>query len=191
MKKIIIVVFILVFVSLVFTGCTTTQSNNPTNNQNTNNTTNSTREIAPDFSWKDANGKVVKLSDLKGKVVLIDFWATWCGPCRMTIPHVEAIYEKYKGKGVEVLGVNLDQGNIEKVQQFIKDYGMKYLIIADPNSKVGSLYGVNSIPRFFIVDKNGRIAKVIVGYQDNLGDVISKEIDALLKEWGIYGSKWK
>ncbi|MEF3245614.1 MAG: TlpA family protein disulfide reductase [Caldisericaceae bacterium] len=182
MKKIIIVVFILVFVSLVFTGCTTTQSNNPTNNQNTNNTTNSTREIAPDFSWKDANGKVVKLSDLKGKVVLIDFWATWCGPCRMTIPHVEAIYEKYKGKGVEVLGVNLDQGNIEKVQQFIKDYGMKYLIIADPNSKVGSLYGVNSIPRFFIVDKNGRIAKVIVGYQDNLGDVISKEIDALLKE---------
>ncbi len=182
MKKIVIVVFILVFVSLVFTGCTATQPNNPTNNQNTNNTTNSTREIAPDFSWKDTKGNVVKLSNLKGKVVLIDFWATWCGPCRMTIPHVEAIYEKYKDKGVEVLGVNLDQGNVEKVQQFIKDYGMKYLVIADPNSNVASLYGVNSIPRFFIVDKNGRIAKIIIGYKDNLGDVISKEIDALLKE---------
>jgi len=170
---------IFVFILVGFTGCTTSSSNS---NNTTSNQATSDRQVAPDFSWKDTNGNVVKLSDLKGSVVLLDFWATWCGPCRMTIPHVEAIYEKYQGKNVKVIGINLDQGDISKVQQFIQQNGMKYLVVTDPNGKVSSLYGVDSIPRFFIIDKNGRIAKMIIGYDPNMEDTISKEIDKLLQE---------
>ncbi|MFU2157836.1 peroxiredoxin family protein [Caldisericum sp. AR60] len=182
MKKIIVFIAVILLVAGLLTGCSQTSTNNTANANNTTAQTGNDRETAPDFSWKDNNGNVVKLSDLKGKVVLLDFWATWCGPCRMTIPHVEAIYEKYKDKGVVVIGINLDQDDLSKVQQFIKEQGMKYLVVADPNSKVAGLYGVNSIPRFFIIDKNGKIAKMIIGYDPNMEDVLSKEIDSLLKE---------
>ncbi|MGC9099742.1 MAG: TlpA family protein disulfide reductase [Caldisericum sp.] len=182
MKKIIVFIAVILLVAGLLTGCSQTSTNNTANTNNTTAQTGNDRETAPDFSWKDNNGNVVKLSDLKGKVVLLDFWATWCGPCRMTIPHVEAIYEKYKDKGVVVIGINLDQGDLSKVQQFIKEQGMKYLVVTDPNSQVAGLYGVNSIPRFFIIDKNGKIAKTIIGYDPNMEDVLSKEIDSLLKE---------
>ncbi|MGB9769086.1 MULTISPECIES: TlpA family protein disulfide reductase [Caldisericum] len=182
MKKIIVFIAVILLVAGLLTGCSQTSTNNTANTNNTTAQTGNDRETAPDFSWKDNNGNVVKLSDLKGKVVLLDFWATWCGPCRMTIPHVEAIYEKYKDKGVVVIGINLDQGDLSKVQQFIKEQGMKYLVVTDPNSQVAGLYGVNSIPRFFIIDKNGKIAKMIIGYDPNMEDVLSKEIDSLLKE---------
>lgn len=182
MKKTIIILAVLILVVGLFTGCTTSNTNTSTNTNTTSQSGNTDREVAPDFSWKDNSGKVVKLSDLKGKVVLLDFWATWCGPCRMTIPHVEAIYEKYKDKGVVVIGINLDTGDLSNVQQFINEQGMKYLVVTDPNSQVAGLYGVNSIPRFFLIDKNGRIAKMIIGYDPNMEDVLSKEIDKLLSE---------
>ncbi|BAL81120.1 peroxiredoxin family protein [Caldisericum exile] len=182
MKKIVIVIAVILLIAGLLTGCSQTSTSNTTNTNNTTTQTGSNREVAPDFSWKDNNGNVIKLSDLKGKVVLLDFWATWCGPCRMTIPHVEAIYEKYKDKGVVVIGINLDTGDVSKVQQFINEQGMKYLVVTDPNSQVASLYGVNSIPRFFVIDKNGRIAKMLIGYDPNMEDVLSKEIDALLNE---------
>ena len=176
MKKILTVLLALSLIAGLLTGCATTKpSPGPQSG-------NSERETAPDFSYIDKSGSTVKLSDLRGKVVLIDFWATWCGPCRMTIPHVEAIYEKYKDKGVVVIGINLDEGDVKNVQQFIQAQGMNYLVVRDPNSQVAGLYGVNSIPRFFLIDKNGRIAKMFVGYDPNMEDVLSKEIDALLKE---------
>lgn len=182
MKKITLILLVALFFVGLLTGCSSSSNNMPTNGNTTSQMGNTDREIAPDFSWKDNKGNVVKLSDLKGKVVLLDFWATWCGPCRMTIPHVETIYEKYRDKGVVVIGINLDTGDLSKVQQFIKDQGMQYLVVTDPDSRVASLYGVNSIPRFFLIDKNGRIAKMIIGYDPNMEDVISKEIDSLLKE---------
>jgi len=178
MKKItfLLVLVILLIMIFVFSGC----SNNTTNNQNTTNPEN--RAPAPDFSWNDGNGNTVHLTDLKGKVVLLDFWATWCGPCKMTIPHIEAIYEKYKDKDVVVLGINLDTGDMENVKSFIDQYGMKYLVITDPKSAVAGKYMVNSIPTFFIIDKEGNIAKTIIGFDPNIEDIISKEIDTLLKE---------
>ena len=192
-KKILVIILVLLLVVPIFVGCsnssTTNSGNNTSSNTNsgtnTNNTNNaeSNRQIAPDFSWQDANGKIVHLSDLKGKVVLIDFWATWCGPCRMTIPHVEAIYNKFKDKGVVVIGVNLDnQASRQKVEQFIKEKGITYLVIGDPNGAVASQYGATSIPRFFFIDKHGRIAKMVVGYDPNMEQVFTQEIESLLKE---------
>jgi peroxiredoxin len=193
-KKILVLILVLLLVVPIFVGCsggskTPGNTNNNSNNSNTQQKTNpillevSKRQVAPDFSWQDSNGKIVHLSDLKGKVVLIDFWATWCGPCRMTIPHVEAIYNKYKGKNVVVIGVNLDnQGSRQKVEQFIKEKGITYLVIGDPNGAVASQYGATSIPRFFFIDKHGRIAKMVVGYDPNMEQTFSEAIEALLKE---------
>jgi len=194
-KKILIIILVLLLAVPIFVGCSnssttnngnntnaTSNTNSGTNKSNTNNTE-SNRQVAPDFSWQNAQGKIVHLSDLKGKVVLIDFWATWCGPCRMTIPHVEAIYNKFKDKGVVVIGVNLDnQASRQKVEQFIKEKGITYLVIGDPNGAVASQYGATSIPRFFFIDKHGRIAKMVVGYDPNMEQTFSKEIESLLKE---------
>ncbi len=169
-KKILIILVILLMIVPVFTGCNTT-SKTPD------------RQKAPDFSWQAQSGKVMHLSDLKGKVVLLDFWATWCGPCRMTIPHVEALNNKYKDKGVVVMGINLDKASSRTaVSQFIKNNGITYLVISDANGKVGNMYGATSIPRFFIIDKQGNIAKMIVGYDPSMEEKFSKEIDSLLLE---------
>ncbi len=179
-KRVLIIIVILLLIIPVFAGCNTNKQNtsNNTNNQNTSN-----RQKAPDFSWQTQNGKIVHLTDLKGKVVLLDFWATWCGPCRETIPHVEALYKKYKDKGVVVIGVNLDKASGRAaVSQFIKNNGMTYLVISDANGSTASKYGATSIPRFFFIDKQGNIAKMIVGYDPSMEEKFSKEIDSLILE---------
>ncbi len=188
-KKILILVVILLIAVPIFAGCGTPKSSPQTNSgstSNSGNTTNNThpdRQKAPDFSWQTSNGKVMHLSDLQGKVVLLDFWATWCGPCRMTIPHVEALYKKYKDKGVVVIGINLDNAaNRNAVRQFIKEKGITYLVISDASGTVANEYGATSIPRFFFIDKHGNIAKMIVGYDPNMEETFSKEIDSLLSE---------
>lgn len=180
-KKIILVLFAITMILVAaFTGCssnTGTQQNSQTAGQSSN------REQAYDFSWKDTNGNTVRLSELKGKVVLLDFWATWCGPCKMTIPYVEQLYEDYENKGVEVIGVNLDQGVEEStIIEFVKEKGMKYLVIRDASGNVSSKYGVTSIPRFFFIDKQGRIANVVIGYKDDMYQAFSEELDKLLEE---------
>jgi peroxiredoxin len=181
-KILLIMVLLLVVIPLIGYGCLSkTSSATPSNSGQS--TQSESKTTAPNFSWKDNSGSLINLSDLKGKVVLLDFWATWCGPCRETIPHVEAIYEKYLAKGVEVLGINLDDtSKLDSVKQFIKDNGMKYQVINDASGTVSQQYGVTSIPRFFIVDKNGYIDKMIIGYDPNMEIVISTEIDKLLKE---------
>ncbi len=172
-KSLIFLLLILLIMPIISNGCHTTASN----------LQDSTRSLAPDFSWKDNDDEIIKLSDLKGKVVILDFWATWCGPCRETIPHVKTIYEKYKDKGVEVIGINMDESSkIDAVVEFIKTNGMKYQVISDAKGNVASQYGVTSIPRFFIIDKNGYIDKMFIGYDPEMETKIGNEIDKLLKE---------
>jgi len=173
-RKILIAIVAILLIVPIFAGC---GGSNPQNGSN-----NTTSNIAPDFSWQNSAGNIVHLSDLRGKVVLLDFWATWCGPCRMTIPHVEALYEKYKNNGVVVMGVNLDSASKRKnVEEFIKTHDMHYLVISDAKGVVASRYGATSIPRFFIIDKNGGIAFTKIGYDPNMEKIISDEIDKLLK----------
>jgi peroxiredoxin len=184
-KKIFVILVIMLLGATIFVGCSTQTSSSNSNNSSSNSSVDNTSRAAdPDFSWKDASGNVIKLSELKGKVILIDFWATWCGPCKMTIPHVEALYERYKdNKDVIVLGISVDDpSTAQNVPSFIKQNGMQYLVVSDSNGSVSSLYGVSSIPRFFIIDKNGRIAKTITGYDPNMEEVIGGQIDTLLKE---------
>ncbi len=115
--------------------------------------------VFPDFQEKDLDGKPLSVSGLKGKVVLIDFWATWCGPCVQELPNVLAAYEKYHGQGFEVIGISLDSDR-DKLTSFIKEKKMAWPQYFDGKSwqsKLGTKYGVNSIPATYLLDKEGKI----------------------------------
>ena len=121
------------------------------------------RREAPEFTLKDADGKVVHLSDYKGKVVILDFWATWCGPCKIEIPWFMELQRADKDKGLEVLGVAMDDEGWETVKPFLADLGVNYRVVMG-NDQTAQLYGgVDALPTTFLIDRAGKIAAVHVG----------------------------
>jgi peroxiredoxin len=124
--------------------------------------------VAPDFTMNDPAGKPVQLSSLRGKVVMIDFWASWCKPCRQENPNVVKLYQKYNAKGFEIIGVSLDRGKEEWVQA-IKDDQLSWIHVSDLQfwqNAAAQLYSVNSIPQSYLLDKEGKIiAKGLRGDQ--------------------------
>lgn len=121
------------------------------------------RKPAPEFELKDVNGKVVHLSDYKGKVVLLDFWATWCGPCAVEIPWFTEFQRKYKDRGFTVLGVSMDDGGWKDVKPFVAEQKINYRIVLG-DDKTSDQYGdVEALPTTFMIDREGRIASVHVG----------------------------
>jgi cytochrome c biogenesis protein CcmG/thiol:disulfide interchange protein DsbE len=118
---------------------------------------------APDFTVHDLSGKPVKLSDFRGKVVLLDFWATWCGPCKMEIPWFMEFERKYKDRGFAVLGVSMDDDGWPTIKPFVKDIGMNYRVVLG-NDQTGDLYGgIEALPTAFLIDREGRVAIEHVG----------------------------
>lgn len=121
------------------------------------------RKAAPAFTLKDSNGKSVSLADYKGKVVLLNFWATWCGPCKIEIPWFIEFEQKYKDQGFAVLGVAMDEEGWDVVKPYLTKKKINYRTLLG-NDSVGALYGgVDSLPTTFIIDRNGKIASVHVG----------------------------
>lgn len=139
------------------------------------------RKLAPDFSLKDSNGKPVKLSDFRGKVVVLDFWATWCGPCKVEIPWFIDFEKEFKDKGFAVLGVSMDEEGWEAVRPYMQERGINYRVMVG-NDQVGSLYGgLDSLPTTFLIDREGRIAKVHIGLEtgkEGLKNEITKLLEA-------------
>ncbi len=133
---------------------------------------------APDFTLKDANGKPHKLSSLRGKYVLVDFWASWCGPCIKEIPHLKEAYEKYNKKGFEIVSVSIDREK-DKWLQAVARHQMPWISILDEgaeNEKVTQkLYSVPTIPRTILLDKNG----IVIG-RDFRGEALEAELGKLL-----------
>jgi cytochrome c biogenesis protein CcmG/thiol:disulfide interchange protein DsbE len=136
---------------------------------------------APDFSLKDLNGRRVNLSDYRGHVVIIDFWATWCPPCQATIPELVSIEDTYRKQGLVVLGISLDEGSdVERtLAAFSKDHRMNYSVLLGTDA-VEDRYNIRSIPTLFLVGKTGKIKELYRGYTDNFRENISAEIDKLL-----------
>ncbi len=136
-----------------------------------------TGAMAPNFTLQDLDGKKVSLRDLKGKVVLLEFWATWCAPCRVSIPAIEKIYTTYQGKGLAILGVSLDGGDWDSVKMFGKEFGMSYPILRG-DEDVSQKYMVRTIPMFILIDRKGNISHRFLGAGNE--DEIEKEIKTLL-----------
>jgi len=140
---------------------------------------------APNFSLPKLDGKTFTLADSfkkPGKVVLLDIWATWCGPCRAEIPYIIKLQKKYAGKGVVIVGVAIDDSK-DDVKSFVKDEKVNYTIVHDPKAKsVGKSYQVEGIPATYIIDKKGVIRYVHSGFS-GAEDAASmdKEIASLLK----------
>jgi cytochrome c biogenesis protein CcmG/thiol:disulfide interchange protein DsbE len=138
------------------------------------------RKVAPAFQLKDAAGKIVQLSDYKGKVVLLDFWATWCGPCGIEIPWFIEFQRKYKDRGFEVLGVSMDDDGWKAITPFVAEKQINYRVLLG-DDKTGDQYGgVEALPTTFVIDRDGRIASVHVGLANrkDFEDAIEKLLEA-------------
>ena len=136
------------------------------------------RRPAPDFSLKDAMGRAVTLAEYKGKVVLLNFWATWCGPCKIEIPWFVEFEQKYKDKGFAVLGVSMDEEGFAVVRPFVDKNQINYRMVIGNDSVAQQYGGVDALPSSFIIDKEGRIAATHVGLVSK-GEY-ARDIDALL-----------
>src|SRR5580658_7226285 len=121
------------------------------------------RKLAPPFTLKDSNGEPVQLADYKGKVVLLDFWATWCGPCKVEIPWFMEFEQQFKDRGFAVLGVSMDEDGWDAVKPYIEDLKINYRILLG-NEQVSDTYGgVDSLPTTLLIDRQGKIASVHIG----------------------------
>lgn len=133
---------------------------------------------APDFTLFDIHGSERRLKDFKGKVIILDFWATWCPPCKAEIPHFIELYNEYKNEGLEIIGVALDWNAERVVPQFAEEAGMNYTVLLG-NRDVTDLYGgIISIPTTFVIDREGGIRKKYIGYRDK--EVFEEDIKELL-----------
>ena len=135
---------------------------------------------APAFTLQDLDGKNVSLAGLRGKVVVLDFWATWCPPCVKEIPHFVELHEQYKDKGVEIVGISLDDAGISVVKAFVQKYQIKYPILMTDGRVDKAFGGISGIPTTFVIDSAGNISKKYVGY--NSKAVFETDIKALLAE---------
>jgi cytochrome c biogenesis protein CcmG/thiol:disulfide interchange protein DsbE len=137
------------------------------------------RKTAPAFALKDVRGGTVSLADLKGKVVLLNFWATWCGPCKIEIPWFVDFEQRYRDQGLAVVGVSMDEDGWDTVKPYIESKKVNYRVVLG-DDKTAELYGgVESLPTTFLIDAEGKIASVHVGLVSK--DVYDSEIRQLLK----------
>ncbi len=140
---------------------------------------------APAFMTKTVNGRPLSLASLRGKVVLLDYWATWCGPCRMAIPTLESLYKQFGAKGLTVIGMSVDDpSTVAQVKPFVKAMHITYAVSAVPraNSLAARAYKVNGIPSQYLIDRNGRVRWSQAGYSLNEGQELAVRIRKLLAE---------
>jgi thiol-disulfide isomerase/thioredoxin len=123
-------------------------------------------QLAPAFTVKGLDGKSFKLQDYRGRAVILDFWATWCQPCRASMPHLDALQERHRERGLTVLGISVDDGGPVRVKRFVDYLGVKFRIgMAD--ERMLDAYGpIRAIPTTFFIDRKGQVVRRVVGYID-------------------------
>ncbi|WP_101758240.1 TlpA disulfide reductase family protein [Oceanicoccus sp. KOV_DT_Chl] len=138
-------------------------------------------DLAPNFTLKSNQGNNVRLSELRGQVVLINFWASWCGPCRQEMPELEALHQKYQRLGFTVLGVNVEENSTE-ADKIVADRGITFPVLYDTKNEVSKLYKVSAMPSTIIVDRSGNQRTVHLGYKPGYEDKYEADIKKLIRE---------
>jgi len=136
---------------------------------------------APDFTLKSQGGQNLRLSDLRGEVVMINFWASWCGPCRQEMPLLDQLYAQYKPMGFTILGVNVEEDS-QKAQELLKSVSVSFPVLFDNQSKVSKLYDVVAMPSTILVDRDGNMRYVQHGYKPGYEQEYQDQIRALIRE---------
>jgi len=137
------------------------------------------KEKAPDFVLTDLEGKKVELSSLKGKVVLLNFWATWCPSCRAEMPSLNKLYEGLRSQGFEVVGISTD-GSADEVKEYVKQKGLSFRIVMDDKREVSRKYRVFSLPTSFLIDKKGNVVEKFFGDYEWNDAPVKQKIEKLL-----------
>jgi thiol-disulfide isomerase/thioredoxin len=162
--------FMVLFCLIVISGCGTTDDGKVLAGP------------APNFTLEDISGKPLSLNDVKGKVVIVDFWATWCGPCLMSIPELVDLQEKYKGKGLVIVGISVDDDKVSKGElvAFKEKMRINYPILRANNKVYEDYFGRTSgfpIPTLFVIDREGKVRDRLVGFRPG---VVEKSVQSLL-----------
>ncbi len=138
-------------------------------------------QAAPDFALKSATGENLRLSEYRGDVVMINFWATWCGPCRQEMPLLDELYARYQRVGFNLLGVNIDDDS-RRAMNMVEELGVSFPVLFDARKEVSKLYEVDAMPVTVIVDRKGTVRYVHHGYKPGYEDKYLDQIRSLLRE---------
>lgn len=138
---------------------------------------------APDFTAKTSQGSTLRLKEQQGRVVLVNFWASWCGPCRQEMPHLNRLYDRYRPAGLVMIGVNIDD-DPKTALDAASLYGIKFPVVLDTDKKVSNLYNMSGMPATIVIDKSGRVRFFHIGYKPGVGveESYERHIRDLLKE---------
>ncbi|KGD62231.1 redoxin domain-containing protein [Alcanivorax jadensis T9] len=136
---------------------------------------------APDFTLKTLDGSNLKLSEQRGTVILLNFWASWCGPCRTEMPLLDDLYQEYRDYGFTVLGVNLDE-NRDQADRLLDKIPVTFPVLFDPQNSTSETYGVDAMPTTVLIDRNGVVRHHHRGYKDGYMDKYEDQVKALVLE---------
>ena len=137
--------------------------------------------LAPDFTLHSVDGTNLRLQEQRGRVVLVNFWASWCGPCRQEMPHLNKLYDKYRASGFVLLGVNIDD-NARAATDLAAKLGLKFPVLLDTAKTVSRLYEMGAMPSTVVIDREGRVRYLHRGYRDGVELTYDEQIRGLLKE---------
>ena len=137
---------------------------------------------APGFTLQSLDGQQVSLASLKGKVVMVNFWATWCVPCRQEMPHLQALYERYNSLGFELLAVNVEKDNAAGARKWLEETPVTFPVLFDPNNQVTKLYKVQTMPSTVMVARDGTMRFIHHGYKPGYEGEYQTQVRALLRE---------
>lgn len=136
---------------------------------------------APDFTLRSVGGANLRLQEQRGQVVLVNFWATWCGPCRQEMPHLNALYSKYRSSGFVLLGVNIDD-DPRAAADLAAKLGVRFPVLLDTDKKVSRVYDMSAMPATLLIDRDGRVRHIHRGYRDGVERTYEEQLRSLLKE---------
>jgi peroxiredoxin len=136
--------------------------------------------LAPDFTLKSLDGRNLRLREQRGQVVMVNFWATWCGPCRIEMPHLNRLYDRYRDAGFLLLGVNVDE-DPRKAMELAGKLKLDFPVLSDADKAVSRLYDLSAMPSTVIIDRDGRVRHTHRGYTDGLERTYEAQLRELLK----------